>query len=345
MSTPAARICGPPMPKISRLARCFRAVARRAAYISPLASPAERRREGRVTLGILPRRGAAVLRPFWELCAGELLWGRPGAVAKTGTGVPCPYWEGGWCFRDARWHAAGTRLVACGNRKRCAGTTARGVGIVWEMQLLLFVLELVEAVVNAALGEEFLVRALFAEAALVEDENTVGMLNRAETMRDDQRGAAAEQAVEGIADLQLGLGIHARSSFVKDEEARIVRQGAGKIDELALSDRERGAAFVDTGADAFGKGLDEIGKPDFADGVLYGGAIDVRRAKANVGFDGAAEQEGILENDAEEATEILQVDLADVDSDEKDLTALKIVEAKQERDKRGLAGTGVSDDG
>src|SRR5712672_4582214 len=173
------------MPKISRLARCLRAVARRAAYISPLASPAERRREGRVTLGILPRRGAAMLRPFWELCAGALFWGGPGAVAKAGTGVPCPYGEGGWCFRDARWHAAGTRLVACGNRKRCAGATVRGVGIVWKMQLLLFVLELVEAVVDAALGKQLLMRALFAEAALVEDENAVGMLNGAEPMRDD----------------------------------------------------------------------------------------------------------------------------------------------------------------
>src|SRR6202011_931883 len=44
MSTPAARICGPPMPKIFTSARCFRAVARRAAYMSPLASPAESRR-------------------------------------------------------------------------------------------------------------------------------------------------------------------------------------------------------------------------------------------------------------------------------------------------------------
>lgn len=46
-----------------------------------------------------------------------------------------------------------------------------------EMQLLLFVLELVEAVVDAALGEELLVRALLAEAAFVEDEDAVGMLN------------------------------------------------------------------------------------------------------------------------------------------------------------------------
>src|SRR5712672_1482849 len=264
------------MPKISRLARCLRAVARRAAYMSPLASPAERRREGRVTLGILPRRGAAMLRPYWELCAGGLFWRRPGAVANTGTGVPCPCGEGGWCFRDARWHAAGTRLVACGNRKRCAGVAARGVGIVWEMQLLLFVLELVEAVVDAALGEEFLVRALFAEAALVKDEDAVSVLNGAETMRDDQRGAAAEQAAESIMDLEFGLGVHAGSSFVKDEEARIVGQGAREIDELALSDRERGAAFVDAGADAFREGLDEIGKPDFADGLLDGRPINIR---------------------------------------------------------------------
>src|SRR5580693_5718738 len=54
MSTPAARICGPPMPKISTSARCLRAVARRAAYMSPLASPAERRRG----MGVMSRRSA-----------------------------------------------------------------------------------------------------------------------------------------------------------------------------------------------------------------------------------------------------------------------------------------------
>ncbi len=68
-----------------------------------------------------------------------------------------------------------------------------------------------------------------------------------------------------------------------------MRQSAGKIDELALSDRERGAAFVDTGADAFGKGLDEIGQTDFADGLLDGGAIDIWRAQTDIGLDGAGE--------------------------------------------------------
>ena len=41
VSTPAARICGPPMPNRCTSARARRAVARRAAYMSPEASPAE----------------------------------------------------------------------------------------------------------------------------------------------------------------------------------------------------------------------------------------------------------------------------------------------------------------
>ena len=77
------------------------------------------------------------------------------------------------------------------------------------MQLLLFVLELVEAVVDAALGEQFLMGALFAEASFVEDEDSVGVLNGAEAMCDDERGAAAEQTVERFADLEFGLGVDA----------------------------------------------------------------------------------------------------------------------------------------
>ena len=117
---------------------------------------------------------------------------------------------------------------------------------------MLFVLELVKAVVDAALGQEFLVGALFAEAAFVEDEDAVGVLDGAEAMGDDERGAAAEEAVERFADQEFGFGVDAGGGFVEDEEARIVSQGAGEIDELALTDAERGAAFVDGGGDAFG---------------------------------------------------------------------------------------------
>src|SRR5712664_421203 len=184
-------------------------------------------------------------------------------------------------------------------------------------------------------------RALFAEAAFVEDEDTIGVLDGAEAMRDDQRGAAAEQAVEGIADLQLGLGVHAGGGFVEDKGARIVREGAREIDKLALTNGKCGAALVDAGGDAFRERLDEIGKTNFTNRLLDGGAVDAGRAEADVGFDGAGEEEWILENDAEQAAQILKIDFADVDAIEENLAALNIVEAEQQRNECGLAGAGV----
>ena len=62
----------------------------------------------------------------------------------------------------------------------------RAIAIV---QFLVFVLKLVEAEVNAAEREQYLVSTLFAQTALVEDENAVGVLNGAEAVRDDESGA------------------------------------------------------------------------------------------------------------------------------------------------------------
>src|SRR5713226_613587 len=147
------------------------------------------------------------------------------------------------------------------------------------------------------------------------------MLNGAEAVRDDERGAAAEKAVEGISDLQFGFGVHARGGFVEDEEAGIVGEGAGEIDELALADGERGAALVDAGADAFGERFDEIGEADFADGVLDGVAVDVGSTETDVGFDGSGEKEGVLKDDTELAAKILEINFADVDAVEQNLSA------------------------
>ena len=52
-------------------------------------------------------------------------------------------------------------------------------------QLLLLILELVEAIVDPADEQQFLVRTLLAQAALVEDENAMRVLDRAQPVRDD----------------------------------------------------------------------------------------------------------------------------------------------------------------
>src|ERR1043166_6246349 len=105
-STPARRIWSPPMPKIVALVRSLRAVARRAAYMSPLASPAERR-----------ICGAGIVGRGTQSFAGS-------GAGKDGSGADP---VGGTCS-------------SCSTCRR-------------HVQLLLLVLQLVEAVVDAAQGE------------------------------------------------------------------------------------------------------------------------------------------------------------------------------------------------
>src|SRR6185437_886501 len=58
-STPERRIWSPPMPKMAAPVRAFSAAARLAAYISPLASPAERRICGAGIVGLVFSRSRA----------------------------------------------------------------------------------------------------------------------------------------------------------------------------------------------------------------------------------------------------------------------------------------------
>ena len=81
---------------------------------------------------------------------------------------------------------------------------------------LVFVLELVELVVEAAVGEELLVGALFAEASLVHDEDGIGALDGGEAMGDDDTGSAGDHAGEGGFDAQLGFGVDGAGGFVED---------------------------------------------------------------------------------------------------------------------------------
>ncbi len=89
--------------------------------------------------------------------------------------------------------------------------------------LLVLVLQLVELPVDAALGQQLLVRADLAHLALMHHDDLVGALHGTEAVGDDDRGAAFHHAAERIADAELGLGIDAGGGFVEDEDLGIVR--------------------------------------------------------------------------------------------------------------------------
>ena len=61
--------------------------------------------------------------------------------------------------------------------------------------------------------------------------------------------------------------------------------------------------------------------------------------------DGAGEEEGVLQDDAEAAAEGGEVLVADVDAVDEDLAGLDVVEAHHEGGDGGFAGAGVAYDG
>src|ERR1700687_1384812 len=83
--------------------------------------------------------------------------------------------------------------------------------------LLILVLQLIELVINPALGQQLLVRSHLADLAFVHHDDLVGPLDGREPVRDDQRSPPFHHAVERVAHPELGLRIHTRSRLLKNQ--------------------------------------------------------------------------------------------------------------------------------
>ena len=132
-----------------------------------------------------------------------------------------------------------------------------------------------------------------------DDEDLVGAADGREAVGDDEGGAALHEEVEAVLDHGFGLGVEGAGGFVEDEDARVGENGAGDGDALALAAGELDAALADDGVVAFGEALGELVDAGDAAGfheLLLGG---VGAGEADVFADGAVEEEGLLEDDAE----------------------------------------------
>ena len=109
------------------------------------------------------------------------------------------------------------RVGGVNHRRATAAKTRRDALGKGQRELLLLILKLIEPVVDAAQSQKLLMRALFAQAPFVEDEDAVGVLNGAQAVGDHHGRAAGQQPVERFADQQLGLGIDAGGGFVEDQ--------------------------------------------------------------------------------------------------------------------------------
>ena len=95
-------------------------------------------------------------------------------------------------------------------------------------------LEVVEAGVEAVLGEEFGVVAGFADAALVQHIDAVHIADGGEAVGDDQAGLALHEHMDAVLHQRLGGAVYGTGGFVQHQNVCAVSKRAGEREQLLL---------------------------------------------------------------------------------------------------------------
>ena len=87
----------------------------------------------------------------------------------------------------------------------------------------------------------------FDDAAVVDDDDVVGIADRAQAMGDDDSRAAFHEAVQRGLDDFFAFRIEGRRRFIEDEDARVLKDSPGNGNALALATGQGAAAIADEG--------------------------------------------------------------------------------------------------
>ena len=111
-------------------------------------------------------------------------------------------------------------------------------------------LPLPELGIEAALGDQLVVRPFLDDAAVVHDDQPVHRRDGRQPVRDGDHGLAFHQPVEVLLDRRLDLRIERRGRLVEDQDRRVLQHDAGDRDALALAAGQLDAALADMRVEA-----------------------------------------------------------------------------------------------
>ena len=181
--------------------------------------------------------------------------------------------------------------------------------------------------------------------AVLQHHDGVGVAHGGQAVGDDEHGAALHQLIHALFDEGLGAGIDRAGGLVQDEHRRVGHGGPGDGQQLALALGQAGPVGGDQGIVALGQAADEGIRPGDGGGPLHLLLGGVQLAKADVVGDGAAEQVGILEHDAQGAAQIRLADVLEVDAVVGDAPLADLVEPVDQVGDGGLARAGGAHEG
>src|SRR5690606_387573 len=201
-----------------------------------------------------------------------------------------------------------------------------------------------EARVERALLEELRMCADRGDAATFHDDDPVGLADGREAVRDDDRRAVLHQPLERLLHGALAFRIERARRLVEQQDRRVLEERAGDRDALALAAREPHAALAEERVVALRQRANEP-----RGGRRARRRLDLLRARGppavtNGPAPRRAEEHGVLRHEPDAAPYVGRIDLHDVNAVDQDAPRARIVETKEQLERRALACAGWPDE-
>ena len=180
--------------------------------------------------------------------------------------------------------------------------------------------------------------------APVQDADPGGPLDGGQAVGDHQGGAVLHEHLQGLLDRPLTFGVQGAGGLVQDQDGRILEQGPGDGQALALAAGQGGAGLRQGGVVALGQGADEVVGVGLPGGRLH--RLPGRRlAVGDVVVHGIHEQQGLLGDDADALAQLPGVELPQVDAVQGHPAAGGVEEPGHQVHQGGLAAAGAAHQG
>ena len=163
-------------------------------------------------------------------------------------------------------------------------------------------------------------------------------------MRDDDPGAVAEQAVGGVDDASFGNRVHPGGRLVEHDDLDIAYQQAREGHELLLPGGQGRASRPEHGVEALGQTRHPLGESERLDRVDDRAAGDVGEERDVVSERGRQDL-GALGDDSYGGSQLLKIEVEDVDSTEAHGSRGWVHRPRQQRGEGGLAAAGAAHQG
>jgi hypothetical protein len=136
--------------------------------------------------------------------------------------------------------------------------------------------------------------------------DAVGVADGRQAVGDHQGGAALHQPFQRRLHQRLALGVERRGGFVQQQDRRVLQEGAGDGDALALTAGQPQAGLAGAGQIALGQGGDEVVRGGGAPRRPRSSAWGAGAAIGDVGGDGVVEQERLLRHQGDVGAQVVQ---------------------------------------